>query len=121
MTTRRDVDLFLKSGNDIMRPRVRISRVSTIVVDADDRDWLFVRVDTDEPGLVGWGESSLGWHTRAVRSIVDEPLRTEGGYALPPTRPGIGVELIEKAASAHPGRSPRPHLRFAPDGGLLDW
>ena len=79
MTTRRDVDLFLKSGNDIMRPRVRISRVSTIVVDADDRDRLFVRVDTDEPE-VGWGDSS-----------------------------------------AHPGRSPRPHLRSAPDGGLLDW
>jgi galactonate dehydratase len=55
------------------------------------------------------------------QDIVDEPLRTEGGYALPPTRPGIGVELVEEAASAHPGRSPRPHLRFGPDGGLLDW
>ena len=53
-----------------MRPSVRISRVSTVVVDADDRDWVFVRVDTDEPGLVGWGESSLGWHTRAVCGAV---------------------------------------------------
>jgi galactonate dehydratase len=55
------------------------------------------------------------------QDIVDEPLRTEGGYALPPTRPGIGVELVEEATAAHPARSPRPHLRFAPDGALLDW
>jgi galactonate dehydratase len=67
---------FGKSGNVIMRSRVRISGVSTTVVDAGDRDWVFVRVDTDEPGLVGWGESSLGWHTRAVCGAVQdlEPL-----------------------------------------------
>jgi galactonate dehydratase len=55
---------------------VLISGVSTRVVDAGDRDWVFVRVETDEPGLVGWGESSLGWHTRAVCGAVDdlEPL-----------------------------------------------
>jgi galactonate dehydratase len=51
---------------------VRISRVSTRVVDAGDRDWVFVRVDTDEPGLFGWGESSLGWHTRAVCGAVED-------------------------------------------------
>jgi galactonate dehydratase len=55
---------------------VRIIGVSTTVVDAGDRDWVFVRVLTDEPGLVGWGEASLGWHTRAVRGAVEdlEPL-----------------------------------------------
>ncbi len=55
---------------------MRISGVSTVVVDAGDRDWVFVRVATDEPGLVGWGESSLGWHTRAVCGAVQdlEPL-----------------------------------------------
>ena len=51
---------------------MRISRVSTRVVDAGDRDWVFVRVDTDEPGLFGWGESSLGWHTRAVCGAVED-------------------------------------------------
>jgi galactonate dehydratase len=63
-------------GNDIIRSIVRISGVSTVVVDAGDRDWIFVRVDTDEPGLVGWGESSLGWHTHAVCGAVQdlEPL-----------------------------------------------
>lgn len=47
-----------------------ISGLSTRVVDAGDRDWVFVRVETDEPGLIGWGESSLGWHTRAVCGAV---------------------------------------------------
>jgi galactonate dehydratase len=53
--------------------------------------------------------------------VVDEPLTTDGGYVDPPTRPGIGVELVEDVAAAHPGASPRPHLVFAPDGSLLDW
>jgi galactonate dehydratase len=55
------------------------------------------------------------------REIVDEPLETDGGYAAPPTRPGIGVELVEEVAAARPGRSPEPHLVFSPDGSLLDW
>ena len=38
-----------------------------------------------------------------------------------PQGPGIGLELIEEVAAAHPGRSPAPHLRSAQDGGLLDW
>ena len=55
---------------------MRITGVSTRVVDAGDRDWVFVRVQTDEPGLIGWGEASLGWHTRAVTGAVAdlEPL-----------------------------------------------
>jgi len=53
--------------------------------------------------------------------MVDQPLETEDGYVSPPTRPGIGVELIEEVAAAHPGRSPEPHLVLGPDGALLDW
>jgi galactonate dehydratase len=49
-----------------MRLGVRITGVSTRVLDAGDRDWVFVRVDTDEPGLAGWGEASLGWYPNAV-------------------------------------------------------
>ena len=55
------------------------------------------------------------------REIVDDPFETFDGYVHPPTRPGIGVELVEEVAAAHPGGSPRPHLAFAPDGSLLDW
>ena len=59
-------------GNDIIAAIVEITRVSTRIVDAGDRDWMFVRVDTDEAGLFGWGESSLGWHTRAVCGAVED-------------------------------------------------
>ena len=59
-------------GNDIIAAIVEITRVSTRIVDAGDREWVFVRVDTDEAGLFGWGESSLGWHTRAVCGAVED-------------------------------------------------
>jgi galactonate dehydratase len=53
--------------------------------------------------------------------IVDAPIRTEGGYVAAPTRPGIGVELVEEVVAAHPGRSPAPHVQAAPDGSFVDW
>jgi galactonate dehydratase len=53
--------------------------------------------------------------------LIDRPLEVERGSFAPPTGSGIGAELVEAVAVAHPGRSPRPHLAFAPDGGLLDW
>jgi L-alanine-DL-glutamate epimerase-like enolase superfamily enzyme len=53
--------------------------------------------------------------------IVDRPLATTDGYASPPTAPGIGVELVDAVAEAHPGASPSPHRVDAPDGALLDW
>ena len=34
-----------------------ITDISTRVVDAGDRDWVFVRVGTDA-GIVGWGEAT---------------------------------------------------------------
>lgn len=51
---------------------MKITRVSTVTVDAGDRDWIFVRVDTDEDGLYGWGEASLSWHTGGVCGTVDD-------------------------------------------------
>jgi galactonate dehydratase len=51
---------------------VRITAVDTVVVNARLRNWVFVKVTTDEPGLVGWGEASLEWKTRAVVGAVDD-------------------------------------------------
>jgi L-alanine-DL-glutamate epimerase-like enolase superfamily enzyme len=45
---------------------VKITSVRTVVVNAEMRNWVFVRVDTEEDGLYGWGEASLEWKTRAV-------------------------------------------------------
>ena len=36
------------------------------------RNWIFVKVLTDTPGLWGWGEATLEWHTRAVVGAVED-------------------------------------------------
>ena len=36
------------------------------------RNWIFVRVDTDQAGLYGWGEATLEWKTRAVAGAVED-------------------------------------------------
>lgn len=51
---------------------MRITRVSTVVVNAEMRNWIFVRVDTDSDGLFGWGESTCEWKTRAVAGAVED-------------------------------------------------
>jgi galactonate dehydratase len=51
---------------------VRVTAVETVVVNAQLRNWVFVKVSTDEPGLVGWGEATLEWKTRAVAGAVDD-------------------------------------------------
>ena len=45
---------------------MKIARVSTIVVSARTRNWVFVKVETDEAGLHGWGEATLEWKTHSV-------------------------------------------------------
>jgi galactonate dehydratase len=55
---------------------VKITAVKTVVVNAEMRNWVFVRVETSEPGLYGWGEATLEWKTRSVVGAVQdlEPL-----------------------------------------------
>ncbi len=36
------------------------------------RNWIFVKVETDQPGLIGWGEATLEWHTRSVVGAVED-------------------------------------------------
>jgi galactonate dehydratase len=36
------------------------------------RNWVFVKVHTDQPGLFGWGEATLEWHTRSVVGAVED-------------------------------------------------
>ena len=45
---------------------MKIKKIQTLVCHARMRNWVFVRVVTDEPGLYGWGEATLEWHTRAI-------------------------------------------------------
>jgi galactonate dehydratase len=50
---------------------MRITGVSTVVVGAEMRNWVFVKLETDE-GLVGWGEATVEWKTRAVVACVED-------------------------------------------------
>jgi hypothetical protein len=51
---------------------VKITAVEAHVCNARMRNWVFVRVVTDEPGLHGWGEATLEWHTRAIVGAVED-------------------------------------------------
>ncbi len=68
---------------------MKITDIKTIVVNAEMRNWVFAKVETDVPGLIGWGEGSLEWKTRAVvgaiedlapMAIGEDPLRIEHLY-----------------------------------------
>ncbi len=51
---------------------MKITGIRTVVVNAEMRNWVFVRVDTDAAGLYGWGEATLEWKTRAVVGAVED-------------------------------------------------
>src|SRR6516225_7670007 len=51
---------------------MKITAIKTLVVNAEMRNWVFVKVETDEAGMYGWGEASLEWKTRAVVGAVED-------------------------------------------------
>lgn len=51
---------------------MKITKISTLVVNARMRNWVFVKVETDQPGLYGWGESTLEWKTKGVVGAVED-------------------------------------------------
>lgn len=55
---------------------MKITAIRTLVANAEMRNWVFVKVETDVPGLHGWGEATLEWKTRAVVGAIEdlEPL-----------------------------------------------
>ncbi len=51
---------------------LKITAIESHVCHARMRNWVFVKVITNQPGLVGWGESTLEWHTRSVVGAVED-------------------------------------------------
>jgi 2-dehydro-3-deoxyphosphogalactonate aldolase len=51
-----------------------------------------------------WG----GFHAE----ILKTPIRWEDGYVIPPTAPGLGIELDEAVAAAHPYTGKKLHLEM---------
>lgn len=56
-------------------------------------------------GMGDWG----GFHAELLKT----PIRWESGYVIPPTSPGLGVELDEDVARAHPYEGDDLHLTMA--------
>jgi 2-dehydro-3-deoxyphosphogalactonate aldolase len=69
-----------------------------------------IQIDTCSPnfliqeGIMTWG----GFHAE----ILKEPIRWEEGYIIPPSRPGLGVELDEAVAASHPYKGKKLHLEM---------
>lgn len=76
---------------------MKITRVRALVVAAPPhRNWVFVKVETDQPGLHGWGEATLEWKTRGVVGCVEDFAPIVQGRD--PRNVTQIVELLNKAA-----------------------
>ena len=51
---------------------MKITNIRCIVVNAEMRNWIFVKVETDQDGLWGWGEATVEWKTRAVVGAIED-------------------------------------------------
>ncbi len=51
-----------------------------------------------------WG----GFHSK----IIKKPIKWENGFVIPPSEPGLGIELNEEVALAHPYTGDRLHLEM---------
>ena len=51
---------------------MKVTNIRTLVVNAEMRNWVFCKVETDQAGLFGWGEGSLEWKTRAVVGVIED-------------------------------------------------
>jgi len=65
---------------------MKITGIKSIMADGGHRIVVFVKVETDQPGLIGWGEASLEGKPRAVVGCIEDmepmllgqdPLRVE--------------------------------------------
>jgi 2-dehydro-3-deoxyphosphogalactonate aldolase len=57
-------------------------------------------------------QESIGTWDGFHAEILKEPIRWEEGYILPPTKPGLGVELDEEVAARHPYTGKSLHLEM---------
>jgi galactonate dehydratase len=47
---------------------MKILNIKVLIVNAGMRNWVLVEVETDQPGLYGWGEATIEWKTRSGSS-----------------------------------------------------
>lgn len=51
---------------------MKITAIESLICHARMRNWVFVKVVTDQPGLYGWGEATLEWHTRSIVAAIED-------------------------------------------------
>ena len=51
---------------------MKITSITARVCNAEMRNWVFVRVETDVAGLIGWGEATLEFKTAAVVGAISD-------------------------------------------------
>ena len=75
---------------------MKITRISSLVVNANMRNWIFVKVETDQDGLYGWGEAV---ESNAV-SVYVHQLRRKLGADFIGTMRGVGYFVGRPGGSA---------------------
>jgi galactonate dehydratase len=55
-----------------LEEQMKITRITPIMADGVHRIITFVKVETDQPGLIGWGEASLETKPRAVAGCIED-------------------------------------------------
>ena len=51
---------------------MKITDIKYFIVNAELRNWIFIKVETNQLGLYGWGEATLEWKTRGVTGTIDD-------------------------------------------------
>ena len=51
---------------------MKITKIHTSIVNAKMRNWVIVRVETDEAGLYGLGEATVEFQTHAVVGAIND-------------------------------------------------
>ena len=51
---------------------LKITAIKTVGVNTRMRNWVFVKIETNQPGLYGWGEATLEWKTKGVLGAVED-------------------------------------------------
>ncbi|MCZ6854283.1 MAG: mandelate racemase/muconate lactonizing enzyme family protein [Gammaproteobacteria bacterium] len=64
-----------------------------------------IQLDTCSPNFLI--QESIGTFGGFHAEILKEPIQWEDGYIIPPSKPGLGVELDEEVVGAHPINPPR--------------
>jgi hypothetical protein len=56
----------------VAQAAMKITAVKPILADGGHRIMIFVKVETDQPGLIGWGEATLEGKPRAVAGCIED-------------------------------------------------